>query len=149
MFLTIGILLLLAAGYLFLIGHLLPGIVVIAVSAFFIFQDLRSLFAGKRITSLTYSSFIDHATRQIDAGRTSIKKEVFLSEMEKIKDVLSTVQFVPVVGFDSVYIQYSSENAANNALALIHERGLKVDIIQDKSTWSVRIQFPSTSFNGS
>ena len=141
LFLTIGLLLLVATVYLFLTENLIPSIIVLVVAAFFIIQDSRAIVAGKKITSLTYSSFIEHGSKQIEAGRTSISKVDFLREMDKIRDVISGLQFVPVVGFDSVYLQYSSEAAANNALSEIHQKGVNADIIQDKSMWSVRIHF--------
>ncbi len=143
-----GIILLFIAGYLILTDNLIPAVPVIGVAAFLIFQDMRALLAGRKITSLTYSSFIDHAVRQIDTGRTSIDKKIFIEEMEKIRDVLSSVQFVPVVGFDSIYIQYSSEDEADSALSLVRDRGLHADLIQDKSTWSVRIKVSSTRARG-
>ena len=59
--------------------------------------------------------------------------------MEKIRDLLSEQQFVPIIGYDSVYLQYNNESAAGRALKQVTDKGLKGDIIQDKLTWSVRI----------
>ncbi len=141
LYMTIGIGLLLVAVYAFFTRQLIVGIVVVLISLFFIVQDARAMLAGRGISSLTYNAIIDQCVKKIDGGRTSIKKEDFLQSMEKIKDILSEQQFVPVVGYDCVYLQYSNEVGANNALAKISSRELKADIIQDKSTWSVRIHF--------
>ena len=139
MYLTIGIILLLVSLYAFLRDSLIIGVVVVLVAVFFIYQDARAMVAGKSISTLTYNSIIEQGVRKIDGGSTIIKKENFLQSMEKIRDLLSEQQFVPIVGYDSVYLQYNNEAMAASALKQVLEKGLKGDLIQDKSTWSVRI----------
>jgi hypothetical protein len=139
MYLTIGIILLLVSLYAFLRDSLIIGVVVVLVAVFFIYPDARAMVAGKSISTLTYNSIIEQGVRKIDGGSTIIKKENFLESMEKIRDLLSEQQFVPIVGYDSVYLQYNNEAMAANALKQVLEKGLKGDLIQDKSTWSVRI----------
>ena len=139
MYLTIGIILLLVSLYAFLRDSLIIGVVVVLVAAFFIYPDARAMVAGKSISTLTYNSIMEQGVRKIDGGSTIIKKENFLESMEKIRDLLSEQQFVPIVGYDSVYLQYNNEAMAANALKQVLEKGLKGDLIQDKSTWSVRI----------
>ena len=139
MYLTIGIILLLVSLYAFLRDSLIIGVVVVLVAVFFIYPDARAMVAGKSISTLTYNSIIEQGVRKIDGGSTIIKKENFLESMEKIRDLLSEQQFVPIVGYDSVYLQYNNEAMAANALKQVLEKGLKADLIQDKSTWSVRI----------
>ena len=139
MYLTIGIILLLVSLYAFLRDSLIIGVVVVLVAAFFIYPDARAMVAGKSISTLTYNSIMEQGVRKIDGGSTIIKKETFLESMEKIRDLLSEQQFVPIVGYDSVYLQYNNEAMAANALKQVLEKGLKGDLIQDKSTWSVRI----------
>ena len=90
---------------------------------------------------MTYSSIVEQGLKKIQNGNTLITKEDFISKMEKIKSVLSEQQFVPVVGYDSVYLQYNNETGANRALEEVKRNGLEADLIQDKSTWSVRIHF--------
>ncbi len=139
MYLTIGIILLLVSLYAFLRDSLIIGVVVVLVAVFFIYPDARAMVAGKSISTLTYNSIMEQGVRKIDGGSTIIKKENFLESMEKIRDLLSEQQFVPIVGYDSVYLQYNNEAMAANALKQVLEKGLKGDLIQDKSTWSVRI----------
>jgi hypothetical protein len=139
MYLTIGIILLLVSLYAFLRDSLIIGVVVVLVAVFFIYPDARAMVAGKSISTLTYNSIIEQGVRKIDGGSTIIKKENFLQSMEKIRDLLSEQQFVPIVGYDSVYLQYNNEAMAASALKQVLEKGLKGDLIQDKSTWSVRI----------
>jgi hypothetical protein len=139
LYLTIGIILLLVSLYAFFRDSLILGAVVVIIAAFFIYPDARAMIAGKSISTLTYNSIIDQGIRKIDGGNTIIKKENFLESMEKIRDILSEQQFVPIIGYDSVYLQYNNEASASIALKQILEKGLKGDIIQDKSTWSVRI----------
>ena len=139
MYLTIGIILLLVSLYAFLRDSLIIGVVVVLVAVFFIYPDARAMVAGKSISTLTYNSIMEQGVRKIDGGSTIIKKENFLQSMEKIRDLLSEQQFVPIVGYDSVYLQYNNEAMAASALKQVLEKGLKGDLIQDKSTWSVRI----------
>jgi hypothetical protein len=139
LYLTIGIILLLVSLYAFFRDSLILGAVVVIIASFFIYPDARAMLAGKSISALTYSSIIDQGLRKIDSGNTIISKKNFLESMEKIRDLLSEQQFVPIIGYDSVYLQYTNEASAGNALKQIQENGLKGDIIQDKSTWSVRI----------
>jgi hypothetical protein len=139
LYLTIGIILLLVSLYAFLRDSLLLGVIVVAIAAFFIYPDARAMIAGKSISALTYNSIIDQGLRKIDGGNTIIRKETFIESMEKIRDLLSEQQFVPIIGYDSVYLQYNNESAAGRALKQVIEKGLKGDVIQDKSTWSVRI----------
>ncbi|MCL4451709.1 MAG: hypothetical protein M1327_03675 [Candidatus Thermoplasmatota archaeon] len=139
LYLTIGIILLLVSLYAFLRDSLIIGVVVVIVAVFFIYPDARAMVAGKSISTLTYNSIIEQGLRKIDGSNTIIKKENFLESMEKIRDLLSEQQFVPIVGYDSVYLQYNNEAMAGNALKQVLEKGLKGDLIQDKSTWSVRI----------
>ena len=139
MYLTIGIILLLVSLYAFLRDSLIIGVVVVLVAVFFIYPDARAMVAGKSISTLTYNSIIEQGVRKIDGGSTIIKRENFLQSMEKIRDLLSEQQFVPIVGYDSVYLQYNNEAMAASALKQVLEKGLKGDLIQDKSTWSVRI----------
>ncbi|MGC8514839.1 MAG: hypothetical protein ACP5OC_01730 [Thermoplasmata archaeon] len=139
LYLTIGLILLLVSLYAFLRDSLGLGVIVVAIAAFFIYPDARAMIAGKSISVLTYNSIIDQGLRKIDGGNTIIKKETFIESMEKIRDLLSEQQFVPIIGYDSVYLQYNNESAAGHALKQVIDKGLKGDIIQDKSTWSVRI----------
>ena len=128
MYLTIGIILLLVSLYAFLRDSLIIGVVVVLVAAFFIYPDARAMVAGKSISTLTYNSIMEQGVRKIDGGSTIIKKENFLESMEKIRDLLSEQQFVPIVGYDSVYLQYNNEAMAASALKQVLEKGLKGDI---------------------
>ena len=139
LYLTIGIILVLVSLYAFLRDSLILGVIVVAIAAFFVYPDARAMIAGKSISALTYNSIIEQGLRKIESGNTTIKKETFLESMEKIRDLLSEQQFVPIIGYDSVYLQYNNESAAGRALKQVTDKGLKGDIIQDKLTWSVRI----------
>ncbi len=139
LYLTIGIVLILVSLYPFLQSNLILGIILLIIAAFFIYPDARAMIAGKSISTLTYNSIIEQGVKKIEAGNSTITKEKFLESMEKISAILSEQQFVPIVGFDSVYLQYSSEIAAGRALVEITSKGLRADVIQDKSTWNVRI----------
>lgn len=139
LYLTIGIILILVSIYPFFQRNLILGIILVIIAAFFIYPDARAMIAGKSISTLTYNSIIDQGLRKIEAGNTIITKEKFMESMGKITDILSEQQFVPIVGYDSVYLQYSSEISAGTALKEITAKGLKATVIQDKATWSVRI----------
>ncbi|MCL4445050.1 MAG: hypothetical protein M1464_05295 [Candidatus Thermoplasmatota archaeon] len=139
LYLTIGIILVLVSLYAFLRDSFILGVIVVAIAAFFVYPDARAMIAGKSISALTYNSIIEQGLRKIEGGNTTIKKETFVESMEKIRDLLSEQQFVPIIGYDSVYLQYNNESAASRALKQVTDKGLKGDIIQDKLTWSVRI----------
>ena len=139
LYLTIGIILVLVSLYAFLRDSFILGVIVVAIAAFFVYPDARAMIAGKSISALTYNSIIEQGLRKIEGGNTTIKKETFVESMEKIRDLLSEQQFVPIIGYDSVYLQYNNESAASRALKQLTDKGLKGDIIQDKLTWSVRI----------
>ncbi len=139
LYLTIGIILVLVSLYAFLRDSFILGVIVVAIAAFFVYPDARAMIAGKSISALTYNSIIEQGLRKIEGGNTTIKKETFVESMEKIRDLLSEQQFVPIIGYDSVYLQYNNESAASLALKQVTDKGLKGDIIQDKLTWSVRI----------
>ncbi|EQD43077.1 hypothetical protein B1B_13964, partial [mine drainage metagenome] len=111
LYLTMGIALILVSLYPFLQGNLILGIILVIIAAFFIYPDARAMIAGKSISTLTYNSIIEQGVKKIEAGNTTITKDKFLESMEKISDILSEQQFVPIVGYDSVYLQYSSEIA--------------------------------------
>ncbi|MFG1414761.1 MAG: hypothetical protein AAE986_01190 [Thermoplasmataceae archaeon] len=139
LYLTIGIILVLVSLYAFLRDSFILGVIVVAIAAFFVYPDARAMIAGKSISALTYNSIIEQGLRKIEGGNTTINKETFVESMEKIRDLLSEQQFVPIIGYDSVYLQYNNESAASRALKQVTDKGLKGDIIQDKLTWSVRI----------
>ncbi|MCL5804737.1 MAG: hypothetical protein M1306_05475 [Candidatus Thermoplasmatota archaeon] len=139
LYLTIGIILVLVSLYAFLRDSFILGVIVVAIAAFFVYPDARAMIAGKSISALTYNSIIEQGLRKIEGGNTTIKKETFVESMEKIRGLLSEQQFVPIIGYDSVYLQYNNESAASRALKQVTDKGLKGDIIQDKLTWSVRI----------
>jgi hypothetical protein len=146
-YLTFGIIFLAISGYIFFLSgftktsYIVIGVITLIVALYLIAQDVRAMMAGKNITSMTYSSIVEQGLKKIQNGNTLITKEDFISKMEKIKSVLSEQQFVPVVGYDSVYLQYNNETGANRALEEVKRNGLEADLIQDKSTWSVRIHF--------
>ena len=139
LYLTIGIILVLVSLYAFLRDSFILGVIVVAIAAFFVYPDARAMIAGKSISALTYNSIIEQGLRKIEGGNTTINKETFVESMEKIRGLLSEQQFVPIIGYDSVYLQYNNESAASRALKQVTDKGLKGDIIQDKLTWSVRI----------
>ena len=139
LYLTIGIILVLVSLYAFLRDSFILGVIVVAIAAFFVYPDARAMIAGKSISALTYNRIIEQGLRKIEGGNTTIKKETFVESMEKIRGLLSEQQFVPIIGYDSVYLQYNNESAASRALKQVTDKGLKGDIIQDKLTWSVRI----------
>ena len=139
LYLTIGIILVLVSLYAFLRDSFILGVIVVAIAAFFVYPDARAMIAGKSISALTYNSIIEQGLRKIEGGNTTINKETFVESMEKIRGLLSEQQFVPIIGYDSVYLQYNNEPAASRALKQVTDKGLKGDIIQDKLTWSVRI----------
>ncbi len=131
------ILSILSFGYSFF----LLGAVLLVIGLLLLARILRSLLAAKKISDITYNSIIEAGLAKIEKGNTSITREQFQETMTRIRDVLSAQQYVPEVGFDSVYLQYNSETAASVALSTVLSRGVKADLIQDKSTWRVRIQF--------
>jgi hypothetical protein len=146
-YLTFGLIFLVISVYIFFLSgftktsYIIIGAITLVVALYLMAQDVRAMKAGKNITSMTYSSIVEQGLKKIQNGNTLITKEDFISKMEKIKNVLSEQQFVPVVGYDSVYLQYNNETGANRALEDVKRNGLDADLIQDKSTWSVRIHF--------
>ncbi|MCL5665626.1 MAG: hypothetical protein M1315_02175 [Candidatus Thermoplasmatota archaeon] len=141
LYLIIGAILIAISLYLFLIHSIIGGIILLILGIVFIYGDVRGIVAGGKISSITYNGLIENGLKKIEGGSTTIKKEQFLDLMEKLKPVLKDLQFVPVVGFDSIYLQYNNEQGANRALSQVSQAGFKADIVQDKSTWSVRITF--------
>ncbi len=111
------------------------------IGAVLLAREIRPLMASRRISDITYNSIIESGLARIQNGNTSIQKEQFEKVMSMIRDVLSAQQYVPEIGFDSVYLQYNSEVPASGALKIIQSRGIKADLMQDKSTWRIRIQF--------
>ncbi|MCL4330017.1 MAG: hypothetical protein M1533_03335 [Candidatus Thermoplasmatota archaeon] len=118
-----------------------PGVIMLIIGAVLLAREIRPLMASRRISDITYNSIIESGLARIQNGNTSIQKEQFEKVMSMIRDVLSAQQYVPEIGFDSVYLQYNSEVPASGALKIIQSRGIKADLMQDKSTWRIRIQF--------
>ena len=119
----------------------LPGVLLLVIGVVLVAREVRPFLASRRISDITYNSIIESGIARIENGNTSIRKEQFEEVMSMIRDVLSAQQYVPEIGFDSVYLQYNNEATASGALNIIQSRGIKADIMQDKSTWRLRIQF--------
>jgi len=92
------------------------------------------------VAKLTYDGIVETGIERINTGRFHVNRDDFISTVSKIRDIISTQDFVPDFGIDSIYLHYANEKEANEASSRITALGIQCMVVQEKTGWKVKVE---------
>ncbi|MCL4340473.1 MAG: hypothetical protein M1431_00030 [Candidatus Thermoplasmatota archaeon] len=138
-----GLILLLVGAILYSYSNIEYSLIVLIVGI----AVVGSSFAGstgrirKRVNRITSDGIKEAGLSRVKAGKLRVSEETFNSVMNSISDVLANQAVMPEFGLDSIYLNFAKMADAEKTSDELTRRGLKNDVMQEKSSWKVRILF--------
>jgi len=138
-----GTILALGGVWLFILGFLYYSVLPWILAAYFLYTGATSANynpRSRRVAKLTYDGIVETGIERINTGRFHVNRDDFISTVSKIRDIISTQDFVPDFGIDSIYLHYANEKEANEASSRITALGIQCMVVQEKTGWKVKVE---------
>lgn len=138
-----GLILILVGAILYHFVNLTYSVVVLVIGV----AVVGSSFAGsqgrirKRVNRITTEGIKEAGLARVRSGKLRVSEEDFNRVMNSISDILATQSVMPEFGLDSIYLNFTKSSEAEKTSEELTRRGLKNDVMQEKSSWKVMVSF--------
>ncbi|MGP6220679.1 hypothetical protein [Caldiplasma sukawensis] len=94
----------------------------------------------RKVGNVIYKGLEEKGIEKIKKGELKVSEEEFMDDLSRLRSYILKQSNVPIIGFNSIYLNYGSESEAEKDAESIRNLGFECQVVNDKNNFSIKIE---------